>query len=140
VHVFCTGIRLTGLVYFMAAAFEFGYSDSFCKAFLHFKAVFGFQFIAVSVLFGAVQNLPPVPNKNIAGKWGRTLKLRQFASLYFGSGWTNNYLALVVNFSFISFFSSCSAGPSMNIPPAAIPDRYVPLWTHTLSGNKILTS
>jgi hypothetical protein len=47
-------------------------------------------------------------NKNIAGKWGWTLKHRQFASLYFGSGLTNNYLALVVIFNKIFSISSCS--------------------------------
>ena len=38
----------------------------FLQRVLLFNTVFGFQFIVVSVLFGAVQNSPPVPNKSIA--------------------------------------------------------------------------
>jgi hypothetical protein len=59
-------------------------------------------------------------------KRGRTLKLQRFASLYFGSGLTNNYLALVVIFNMNIFNQRLfRAGRLQNIPPAAIPERWL---------------
>jgi hypothetical protein len=58
-------------------------------------------------------------------KWGWTLKLRLFASLYFGSGRRISIWLFVVNFNFIfSIGQRFRAGRSMNSPPAAIPARY----------------
>jgi len=54
----------------------------FCEAFLHFKAVFCFQFIAVIGLFRAVQNLPPVPNKSIGKSWADGRSITRKSLLY----------------------------------------------------------
>jgi len=55
-------------------------------------------------------------NIGIASKRGGTLKLQQFASLYFSSGWTNTYLALVVIFNKIFSVSICSGQDSIKYP------------------------
>jgi len=52
----------------------------------------------------------------IASKRGRTLKLEQFASLYIGSGWTNNHLTLVVIFNKIFSISNCSGQDIIKYP------------------------
>ena len=57
-------------------------------------------------------------------KWGWTLKLRLFASLYFSSGRRVSIWLFVVNFNFIfSIGQQFRAGRTMNSPPAAIPAR-----------------
>jgi len=52
----------------------------------------------------------------IASKRGRTFKLQQFASLYFCSGWTNTYLALVAIFNKIFSVSICSVQDIIKYP------------------------
>jgi hypothetical protein len=63
-------------------------------------------------------------NKCIAGKWGRTIKLQQFASLYFGSGWTefcwafSRYLVLL-----FLYWASVPGWTINNALPAQSPVR-----------------
>jgi hypothetical protein len=52
----------------------------------------------------------------IASKRGWTLRLQQFASLYFSPGWTNIYLALVVIFNKMFSISICSGQDIIKYP------------------------